>query len=243
MRFVQMPTSLLAQVDSSVGGKTGINTARGKNLSACSTSRARAGRHRRSTRCRARIPRRLCRGGEIRADRPAGLLRLAGRTGATCSPAARRARRRSPNPAAPRPTSWRATSSRPATAPAQSRPHIRPCAGSRDRLRRRRLVHGEGVAIGMALAHRFSARLNLASPDDAARVEAHLRASACPGASPTFRAACPDAERLLEASSPGQEGLARRADLHPDARHRPVLHRQGRAGSEVLSFLKENHPG
>ena len=32
MRFVQMPTSLLAQVDSSVGGKTGINSSHGKNL-------------------------------------------------------------------------------------------------------------------------------------------------------------------------------------------------------------------
>jgi 3-dehydroquinate synthase len=32
MDFVQFPTSLLAQVDSSVGGKTGINTGRGKNL-------------------------------------------------------------------------------------------------------------------------------------------------------------------------------------------------------------------
>ena len=32
MRFIQVPTSLLAQVDSSVGGKTGIDTEHGKNL-------------------------------------------------------------------------------------------------------------------------------------------------------------------------------------------------------------------
>lgn len=32
VRFVQIPTTLLAQVDSSVGGKTGINSALGKNL-------------------------------------------------------------------------------------------------------------------------------------------------------------------------------------------------------------------
>lgn len=32
VRFVQIPTSLLAQVDSSVGGKTGINSIHGKNL-------------------------------------------------------------------------------------------------------------------------------------------------------------------------------------------------------------------
>ena len=32
VRFVQIPTTLLAQVDSSVGGKTGINSVNGKNL-------------------------------------------------------------------------------------------------------------------------------------------------------------------------------------------------------------------
>lgn len=32
VRFVQIPTTLLSQVDSSVGGKTGINTTQGKNL-------------------------------------------------------------------------------------------------------------------------------------------------------------------------------------------------------------------
>jgi len=32
IRFVQLPTTLLSQVDSSIGGKTGINTAHGKNL-------------------------------------------------------------------------------------------------------------------------------------------------------------------------------------------------------------------
>lgn len=32
MDFIQIPTTVLAQVDSSVGGKTGINTAHGKNL-------------------------------------------------------------------------------------------------------------------------------------------------------------------------------------------------------------------
>jgi 3-dehydroquinate synthase len=38
-----------------------------------------------------------------------------------------------------------------------------------------RLLHGEGVAIGMVLAHQFSARLGLAPADDAERVAAHLK--------------------------------------------------------------------
>lgn len=37
------------------------------------------------------------------------------------------------------------------------------------------LVHGEGVAIGMVLAHAFSARMNQSSPDDTVRVTNYLK--------------------------------------------------------------------
>jgi 3-dehydroquinate synthetase len=43
-----------------------------------------------------------------------------------------------------------------------------------------RLVHGEGVAIGMALAFRFSRDLGLCTGQDAARVEAHLKTIGLP---------------------------------------------------------------
>ena len=43
-----------------------------------------------------------------------------------------------------------------------------------------RLVHGEGVAIGMAMAFRFSHRLGLCGAADVARVEAHLAAAGLP---------------------------------------------------------------
>ncbi len=43
-----------------------------------------------------------------------------------------------------------------------------------------RLVHGEAVAIGMACAFRFSRQLGLCSGQDAARVEAHLKSVGLP---------------------------------------------------------------
>ncbi len=42
------------------------------------------------------------------------------------------------------------------------------------------LLHGEAVALGMALAFDYSARLGLASPEAAARVKAHLKSAALP---------------------------------------------------------------
>jgi 3-dehydroquinate synthetase len=41
-------------------------------------------------------------------------------------------------------------------------------------------VHGEGVAVGMASAFRFSRELGLCSEQDAARVEAQLKAVGLP---------------------------------------------------------------
>ncbi len=43
-----------------------------------------------------------------------------------------------------------------------------------------RLLHGEGVSIGMTMAFEFSERLGLCSPEDTKRVEAHLKASGLP---------------------------------------------------------------
>jgi 3-dehydroquinate synthase len=43
-----------------------------------------------------------------------------------------------------------------------------------------RLLHGEGVAIGMVLAHGFSARLGLAPSQDTGRIAAHLKKSGLP---------------------------------------------------------------
>lgn len=102
-----------------------------------------------------------------------------------------------------------------------------------------RLVHGEGVAIGMVLAHRFSNRLNQCPVDDAERVERHLAACGLPTEISDIPGSAPTAETLLDfiaqdkkvsrgkltfilTKGIGQSYIA--ADVSPD---------------EVLAFLKE----
>lgn len=54
-----------------------------------------------------------------------------------------------------------------------------------------RLLHGEGVALGMALAFDYSARLGLCAEADAARVKAHIAASGLPAQIADLKAEIP----------------------------------------------------
>ncbi|MEP4423936.1 MAG: 3-dehydroquinate synthase, partial [Nitratireductor sp.] len=106
-----------------------------------------------------------------------------------------------------------------------------------------RLVHGEGVAIGMTLAHHFSVRLNQCSADDAARVEAHLAAVGLPTRMADISGRLPDAETLLTYIMQDKKVsrgaltfvLSRGIGQSYIAKDVPA--------AEVLSFLRENHPG
>ncbi len=60
-----------------------------------------------------------------------------------------------------------------------------------------KLLHGEAVAIGMVMAFELSARLNLCPPEDTARVRRHLQATGLPTAPPGHPSGQWDVERLI----------------------------------------------
>jgi len=183
MRLVQAPTSLLAQVDSSVGGKTGINSAQGKNLVGAFLQPVLVIA---DTALLDTLPEREFRAGYAELMK-IGLVNDAALfdwlEGARPAIFAGHAERETAIAAAVRAKA--AIVSRDETERgerallnlghtfAHALEHNAGYDGAR-------LVHGEAVAIGICLAFRFSARLGLAPGDDAARVEAHLRGAGLP---------------------------------------------------------------
>ncbi|MER9138214.1 3-dehydroquinate synthase [Mesorhizobium sp. M0830] len=245
MNFVQIPTSLLAQVDSSVGGKTGINSARGKNLVGVFHQPKLVLA---DTGVLDTLPIREFRAGYAELakygliDRPEFFAWLEENWGQVFAGGPERAQAIAEACRAKADVVARdefETGDRALLNLGHTFGHALEAATLYDGSR---LVHGEGVAIGMALAHRFSSRLNLASPDDAARVEAHLRTVGLPWRMADIPGDLPDAETLLAFIT--QDKKVSRGALTF------ILTRGiGQAfiakdvpASEVLSFLRENHP-
>jgi shikimate kinase/3-dehydroquinate synthase len=183
MRFVQIPTSVLAQVDSSVGGKTAINSPHGKNLVGAfhQPSLVLA-----DTGVLQTLDPREFRAGyaEIAKyglidDAPFfGWLEQNWRSIFAFGPELAEAIRVScRSKAAVVARDETEQGDRALLNLGHTFGHALEALNDFDTSR---LVHGEGVAIGMTCAFRFSARLGHASASDAERVEAHLRAVGLP---------------------------------------------------------------
>jgi len=74
-----------------------------------------------------------------------------------------------------------------------------------------RLLHGEAIAIGMALAGEFSARLGVLAAEKAVRVSRHLAAAGLPVSVADVPGGLPDADRLIDLMA--QDKKVRRGKL------------------------------
>ncbi|MDD9991331.1 MAG: 3-dehydroquinate synthase [Rhodospirillales bacterium] len=182
--FVQIPTTLLAQVDSGVGGKTGVNSSHGKNLigtfyqprlvlADVATLATLPLRERRAG--YAEVVKYgliddpdffvwLERNGAALLDGDQDVLRTA--VAHSCRAKARIVA-----------ADERESGSRALLNLGHTFAHALEAEAGYDGS----LLHGEAVAYGMVLAHRLSAALGLCGEDDAARVAAHFRAVGLPG--------------------------------------------------------------
>jgi len=200
VRFVQIPTTLLAQVDSSVGGKTGINSEHGKNLIGAfhQPSLVLADIDLLST----LAPRDFLSGyGEVVKYGLLGdaeffaWLETHGPALAAGDPAHRAyAVRRSVEMKAEivlRDETERGD--RALLNLGHTFGHaLEAATGYGDRL-----LHGEGVAIGCALAFDLSARLGLCAQETPSRVRAHLRAMGMAATLADIDGDLPDADALI----------------------------------------------
>ncbi len=201
MDFVQLPTSLLAQVDSSVGGKTGINSRHGKNLIGAFHQPRLVLADLASL--RTLPPREFAAGyaevvkygliddegfyfwleqhrAEIFAGGPARAEAIA----RCCAAKARFVL------ADEKETGVRAL---------LNLGHTFGHALEKATGYSQRLLHGEGVAIGMVLAHALSARLGLAPSQDTGRIAAHLSAAGLPTRLADIPGELPGTDALMQA--------------------------------------------
>ncbi|MGV1830439.1 3-dehydroquinate synthase [Agrobacterium vitis] len=246
VRFVQIPTSLLSQVDSSVGGKTGINARQGKNLvgifnqpdlvladtavlNTLSEREFRAGYAEVAKYGLIDKPeffdwlernwREVFAGGAARTQAIA--LSCQAKADVVVADEREHGRRALLNLG-------------------HTFGHALEAATGYDS---RRLVHGEGVAIGMVLAHEFSARLNLASPDDAKRVEHHLKEVGLPTRIAEIPGDMPPAEELMKAIAQDKKVKGGQLTFILTRGIGQSFVADDVPSSEVLSFLKDNLPG
>jgi len=244
MKFVQIPTSLLAQVDSSVGGKTGINSPHGKNLIGAFYQPAVviADTHVLSS--------------LSRREFAAGYAEVA-KYGLINDPEFFKWLEQNHLSIFDRGDALTQAVAISCQAKADVVAADEQEAGCRALLnlghtfghalegatgyQSERLVHGEGVSIGITLAHEFSNRMNLCSVETVERVEAHFNAVGLPTSISDIPGELPDGEKLLEYIS--QDKKVKRGALTF------ILTRGvGKSfiaddvpSSQVLAFLKEKH--
>ncbi len=198
--FVQIPTTLLAQVDSSVGGKTGINTRQGKNL---------IGLFHQPRLVIADIetlgslPKRDLLSGYAEVAKYGALgdadffawletharQALDGDTTLLCHAVAHSCRMKASIVS----RDEREGGERALLNLGHTFGHALEAASGYSE----RLLHGEGVAIGMVLAFRLSARLGLSPPGDVERVARHLATMGLPTRIDDIAGPRPDTEALL----------------------------------------------
>ena len=245
VRFVQVPTSLLSQVDSSVGGKTGINSRHGKNLigvfhqpdlvladtdvlNSLSEREFRAGYAE------------VAKYGLI--DKPDFFAWLENNWQAVFAGGSARIEAIAVSCQAKADVvvaDERENGQRALLNLGHTFGHALEAATAYDSSR---LVHGEGVSIGMVLAHEFSARMNLASPDDARRVEAHLKAVGLPTRMSEIPGILPPAEVLMDAIAQDKKVKGGKLTFILTRGIGQSFVADDVPASEVISFLKEKHP-
>ncbi|MBY5448611.1 3-dehydroquinate synthase [Rhizobium leguminosarum] len=244
VRFVQVPTSLLSQVDSSVGGKTGINSRHGKNLigvfhqpdlvladtdvlNSLSAREFRAGYAE------------VAKYGLI--DKPDFFAWLEANWKAVFTGGSARIEAIAASCQAKADVvvaDERENGPRALLNLGHTFGHALEAATAYDSSR---LVHGEGVSIGMVLAHEFSARMNLASPDDARRVERHLKEVGLPTRISDIPGDLPPAETLMDAIAQDKKVKGGKLTFILTRGIGQSFVADDVPASEVISFLREKH--